>query len=371
MQNYTILVVDDVLENIKIVSSVLKQAGYTAHTTQNGKDALRMASQVDYDLILLDVSMPEMSGLEVCRFLKADAKTHAVPVIFLTADQTQKTLENAFKVGGVDYIKKPLYPKELLSRITTHLKIKEYERTLEEKIQEKTRQIQNTQIQLTYMLGGIAEGHSIETHLHVKRVSKFCYSLALLYGLSEEEARLIKDASSLHDVGKLGVDNRILHKEEKLTDKEFDTIKKHTTIGANMLKNSELPLFQAARTICLEHHEKYDGTGYPRGLKENDIHIYARIVAIADVFDALLHARSYKKRWSIIDVLEYLRQMRGKQFDPRLIDLFFANIDTFMKIYNIDLEKERATKTPQEEKISLKEGFFDLFFRKKQKEKVS
>jgi len=365
--HYRILAVDDVPENLKIVANILQKAGYAYDTALNGIDALRMSTQVDYDLILLDVMMPELSGLEVCRYLKVEPKTKNTPVIFLTADQSQETLKNAYKYGAVDYIKKPLYPTELLARIETHLKIREYERDLESKVSQKTEEIQNTQRQLTYTLGGIAEGHSIETHLHVKRVSEFCYVMAKLYGLNEDEALLVKDASSLHDVGKLGIDNRILHKEDKLTQKEYEYIKKHTTIGASMLNSSELPLFKVAKIVCLQHHEKYDGTGYPKGLKGEEIHVYAKIVALADVFDALLHARSYKKRWSVHKVLDYLKEMRAKHFDPQLVDLFFKNIDQFMDIYNINLQNEQA-ETPQEpelKKQKTKESFFDRLLRKR------
>ena len=333
---YKLLVVDDAHENLKIVSGVLQNAGYQFDTATNGVDALRLATNNSYDLILTDISMPDMSGIEVCRFLKVEPKTKNIPVIFFTGSHEEEILERAYKVGGVDYIKKPLFKSELLMRIATHLKIKNYEKSLENKVLQKTREIYKTQIQLTYTLGGIAEGHSIETHLHVKRVAQFCYKLGRLYGLSKEEAHLLKDASSLHDIGKLGIDNKILHKDSALSDKEYEHIKKHATIGANMLNNIELPLFQVAKTVCLQHHEKYDGTGYPKALKGENIHIYARIVAIADVFDALLHARSYKKRWSLEQVLGYLKEMRGKHFDPHLIDLFFENLEQFLSIYKID-----------------------------------
>jgi putative two-component system response regulator len=364
---YKILVVDDALENLKIVSGILQNAGYEFDTATSGIDALRLTTQRNYDIILTDISMPDMGGIELCRFLKADLKTHNIPVIFLTANESEEVLERAFRVGGVDYIKKPLFKSELLMRIATHLKIKDYEKSLERKVLQKTKEIYKTQIQLTYTLGGIAEGHSIETHLHVKRVAQFCYRLGRLYGLSKEDANLLKDASSLHDIGKLGIDNKILHKESALSNKEFEQVKKHTIIGANMLNNIDLPLFKVAKTVCLQHHEKYDGTGYPKGLEGDSIHIYARIVAIADVFDALLHARSYKKQWSVEDVLLYIKEMREKHFDPQLVDLLFENMQQFLEIYKIEVSEENMQKslTKKIKKDNQIEKLFGWFLHKR------
>jgi putative two-component system response regulator len=338
-KKHKILVVDDVKGNRLLIEKVLTIAGYSIECYENGVEALRAVKKENFDLILLDVMMPDMSGFEVCRFLKIDPKTASIPVIFLTARNDKETLTKAYKVGGSDYLKKPFYQEELIARVATRISLREYEKDLESIVLQRTQEIQETQVQLMYILGGIAEGHSQETQHHVQRVAEFTYKLALLYGIEHKEAELLKNASFLHDIGKLGIAGEVLHKNAKLTKKEFKEIKKHPDYGANMLKHSQLPLFKAARIVAQEHHEKYDGTGYPKQLRGENIHIYGRIVAIADVFDALSFKRSYKDKWSLEEVILYMKEMSGRHFDPKLIDLFIDNVDDFLKIYNICSEK--------------------------------
>ncbi len=336
---YKILVVDDVEENRKIVEKILFACGYDVITTSDGLRALKIVDALEVDLILLDIMMPVMSGIETCRYLKVEPKTASIPVIFLTANTDKEMLAKAYKVGGSDYIRKPFFREELIARVKTRLELRDYEKNLEQRVEEKTREIAATQVELMYNLGGIAEGHSQETANHVRRVAEFTYKLARLYGVEKTEALLLKDASSLHDIGKLGVLDSILHKEGKLTTKEYTLMKQHVNFGSDMLKNSTLPLFKVANIVASQHHEKYDGSGYPNKLKGDDIHIYGRIVAIADVFDALSFKRAYKNSWSTDEVLSYVKDMRGKHFDPKLVDLFFENINDFLKIYSMHIDK--------------------------------
>jgi len=336
---FKILVVDDVEENLKLVSMVLEKDGYKVATAKDGLSALKLAHEYKYDLILLDIMMPVMGGFETCRHLKVMPETASIPVIFFTANNDKESLRKAYSAGGIDYIKKPFFKEELLARVNTHIKLRDYEKNLENKVIEKTKEISDTQIKLMYTLGGIAEGHSKETQLHVKRVTEFTYLLAKLSGMQEEEALILKNASALHDIGKLGVSDSILHKEKKLTNSEFKAIKKHAQMGKEMLSDSQLPLFKAASIVCMQHHEKYDGSGYPNSLKAEQIHIYGRIVAIADVFDALSFKRAYKDEWTQSEVLNFIKEMKGKHFDPKLVDIFFENIEEFLKIYNQQLEK--------------------------------
>jgi len=338
-KKYQILVVDDTKENVQVVAKVLEMAGYNVVAHSNGVDALRAVKKYSFDLILLDIMMPNMSGLEVCRFLKIDPEAKNIPVIFLTADTDKETITKAYKVGGSDYLKKPFYKEELLARVETRIRLRDYEKNLEATVEQRTREIQETQVELMYVLGGVAEGHSQETQKHVQRVAEFTYLLATLYGMDRQEAALLKNASSLHDIGKLGIASEILHKNGQLTKSEFKEMQKHPSLGAEMLAHSNLPLFKAAKIVAQEHHEKYDGSGYPRKLKAEEIHIYGRIVAIADVFDALAFKRSYKEKWDIHEILAYMKDMSGHHFDPYLIELFFSNIDAFLKIYNIHLQK--------------------------------
>ena len=336
---YKVLIVDDVDENLKLVATILNKVGYVTKTAKDGLTALRLVKESRYDLILLDIMMPIMGGLETCRYLKVEPESASIPVIFLTASDDREALSKAYGVGGVDYIKKPFFKEELLARVNLHLKLKDYEKNLEQRVAQKTKDISDTQIQLMYALGSIAEGHSKETQLHVQRVAEFTYKLAILYGMDKKEATMVKNASSLHDIGKIGVPNDILHKESSLSNKEFKEIKKHAALGAQMLSNSKLPLLKTASIVSMQHHEKYDGTGYPNGLKGEDIHIYGRIVAIADVFDALSFKRSYKDSWTQDEVLKYIQKMSGKQFDPLLVDIFFKNIDQSLSTCLLNLQK--------------------------------
>ncbi len=338
---YTILIVDDVKENVLLVKNILENAGYKIKIADNGLTALRVVKEMKFDLILLDIMMPIMDGIETCRYLKVDPETASIPVIFLTASTDKSTLTRAYSVGGTDYILKPFFKEELLARVSSRLKLRDYEKNLELKVQQRTQEMADTQIQLMQVLGGIAEGHSKETYQHVKRVTEFTYKLAKLHGMDEKEAQLLKNASSLHDIGKLAIADNILHKNGVLDKKEFKEIQKHANFGESMLQNSKLPLFKVATIVAKQHHEKYDGSGYPLGLKDKKIHIYARIVAIADVFDALLFKRSYKNSWSKEEVLVYMKEMRGKAFDPELIDLFFNNLEDFLRIYNMHIEKSK------------------------------
>ncbi len=339
-RNYTILVVDDVEDNLTIVTEILQTEGYVTVVARDGLSALRLVKESSIDLILLDIMMPIMSGIETCRFLKVEPQSASIPVIFLTANADRETIQRAYSVGGSDYIKKPFFKEELLARVQTWLSMREYELSLEKKVAQRTKEMEETQIRIMQTLGGIAEGHSSETYHHVDRVSEFTYNLALLSGMPEEEAKLLKNASALHDIGKLAIPDNILHKHGALSTREYKIMKTHAALGAEMLRKSELPLFKVAAIVAKQHHEKWDGTGYPNGIKGDKIHLYGRIVAIADVFDALLFKRSYKERWSVEEVVVYIKDMRGEHFDPQLVDLFFENLDMFLGIYHLHVEKQ-------------------------------
>ncbi len=197
------------------------------------------------------------------------------------------------------------------------------------------KEVAETQAEIIYTLGEVMENRSKETASHVKRVAKYTYLLAEKYGLDEEEAFTLKSASPLHDIGKIGIEDSILLKPGKLTNEEFIIMKTHAKIGYDILKKSTRSILRAAAIVANEHHEKYNGTGYPNAKRGTDIHIYGRMVAIADVFDALTHKRVYKKAWSFDDAISYLVDQKGKHFDPQLIDIFVSNLDEVQKIYSI------------------------------------
>jgi response regulator RpfG family c-di-GMP phosphodiesterase len=193
-------------------------------------------------------------------------------------------------------------------------------------------EIESTQKEIIYTMGEIGETRSKETGNHVKRVAGYSYELAKLCGLSEEEAQKLKMASPMHDIGKVGIPDRVLNKPAKLDIEEWKIMQTHSELGYEMLKKSDRPIIQAAAIVAYEHHEKWDGSGYPRGLKGEDIHIYGRITAVADVFDALASDRVYKKAWELEKIFQLFKDEKGKHFDPKLIDLFFDNLDLFLKI---------------------------------------
>jgi len=194
------------------------------------------------------------------------------------------------------------------------------------------KEIENTQKEIIYTMGEIGESRSKETGNHVKRVAEYSYLLGKLYGLDENEANLLKLASPMHDIGKVAIPDNILNKPARLDKDEFEVIKTHTNLGYEMLKNSNRPIIKAASIVANEHHEKYDGSGYPNGLKGEDIHIYGRITALVDVFDALGSERVYKKAWSLDEIITYIKEEDGKYFDPKLVELFLENLEEFLKI---------------------------------------
>jgi len=335
--NTDILIVDDTLENLQLLSNILKEAGYKVRPASSGKQALKAIDNKQPDLILLDIKMPEMDGYEVCRILKSQPDTKDIPVLFISALTDLNDKLKAFQVGGLDYISKPFQFEEVKARVSTHIQLKAYQNEMEEKISQGVKELESlsqeiieTQREVIFTMGEICETRSHETGLHIRRVAEFCFLLAELAG--HKDAWLIKQASPMHDIGKVAIPDHILHKPGKLTSEEWKIMQSHSELGYKMLSVSHRPLLTTAATIAYEHHEKWDGTGYPRGLKGKEISFYGRVTAIADVFDALGHDRCYKKAWPLNDILAHLKEQRGKHFDPELIDLMLASMDKFLKI---------------------------------------
>ncbi|NPA74000.1 MAG: response regulator [Epsilonproteobacteria bacterium] len=336
-----ILIIDDVLDNIQVIMNVLKEDNYNLAFATSGKEALELVKENDYDLILLDIMMPEMDGYEVCEHIKAIPGKRDIPIIFLTAKTSIDNISKAFKVGGVDYITKPFNAEELLARTKTHLELYTLQKKLiqnnitlkiKNELSEKRlkEEIYETQRELIYMLAEITEVVSDETGKHIKRVANASKLLAhYCPSLSEEDEEIIFTAAPMHDVGKIAVDPNILHKPGPLTDEEFEIVKTHTKLAKKILGNSDRKVIQAANIIALQHHERWDGTGYPDGLKGHDIHIYGRIVAIVDVFDALVHKRVYKSAWDINKAKEHIIKGAGSHFDPDLVKIFIEHFEEF------------------------------------------
>jgi len=289
---------------------------------ESGEEALEKLQNIDVDLILLDVVMNGIDGYQTCQEIKKNPKTKEISVIFLTSKANQEDILKGFEVGGVDYVSKPFNRSELIARVNTQLELQQL----------RNKEIEKTQKEIILKMGEIGEMHSKETGNHVKRVAHYSRLLARLYGLSDESCKDLELASPMHDIGKVAISDAILNKPSKLNEDEINTMKEHTTLGYEMFKHSQRSILKAASIVSYEHHEKYDGSGYPRGISGEDIHIFGRITAVADVFDALGSDRAYKKAWSIEKILDYFIEEKGKHFDPKLIDLFIENIDEFLKI---------------------------------------
>ncbi len=334
----TILIVDDTPENIDVLRGILSER-YKIKAAVDGEKALRICAKSPPDLILLDVMMPGMDGYEVCQHLKADEATASIPVIFVTAKGEVEDEMRGFLLGAVDYITKPVSPPLVLARVKTHLALYDQNRELEYRVLERTAEIQalnqeieETQKEVVFTMGAIGETRSKETGNHVKRVAEYSRIFALHYGLSEKVAELLKMASPMHDIGKVGIPDAILNKPGRLTPSEFGIMKTHARLGYEMLKHSSRIILKAAATLAHEHHEKWNGNGYPRGLKGEEIHIYGRITAIADVFDALGSDRCYKKAWPDDKIFDLIKSERGEHFEPKLVDIFFDHLDEFLQV---------------------------------------
>ncbi len=341
-----ILIVDDVVDNIQVAMSILKEDNYEFSYAQSGEEALTLLGNNSFDLILLDIMMPGIDGFEVCKRVKQDPLLMDIPVVFLTAKVDIDSISEAFSIGGVDYITKPFNSDELLVRVKTHIKLyksqkllKEHNLTLETKIHYEhkriTNELEESQKEMIFILSELVESISDETGKHIKRVSDFSYLLATLHNaINDADAEVIYYAAPMHDIGKIAIPENILNKNGPLSEDEFKIMKTHTSKAHEYLGFAKRKIMKAADVIAYEHHEKWNGKGYPRGIKGENIHIFARIVALADVFDALTHKRIYKDAWSIDDAVKYIIDHKGIQFDPYLVELFEQNLDEFLKIYN-------------------------------------
>ena len=344
---YNILIVDDVLDNIQVAMNILKEDSYNFSYAKNGEDALNLLKNNNFDLILLDIMMPGIDGYEVCSRMQKDPRLSDIPVIFLTAKADIDSMTRGFKVGGLDYITKPFHANELLARVKTHLELYKAKQILKDNnlslhtklVMEEKRifsELEKSQKEMIFVLTELVESVSDETGRHIRRVAEYSRLLAHYHeALSEEDAEIIYDASPMHDIGKMAIPYSILHKKDSLTNEEFEVMKTHTTIAHGYLKHPDRKILKAADIIAYEHHEKWNGKGYPRGLKGEDIHIFGRIVALADVFDALTHKRVYKEAWNIDDAITYILEHSGTQFDPYLVEIFKENIDEFISISKI------------------------------------
>ncbi len=317
-----ILVVDDTPENINVLSGTLR-SDYKVKAALNGEKALKLAfSEPHPDLILLDIMMPGMDGYEVCQALKSNPSTQKIPVIFITAKSEVEDEQKGLEMGAVDYITKPISPPLVKARIKTHLALSNQNRALEEKVTERTAQLQQSRLDIIKRLGRAAEFKDNETGMHVTRMSHYSRLMAEAISDDSKWIEQIFNAAPMHDIGKIGIPDNILLKPGKLDDQEWDMMRKHPEFGANIIGEHSSELMQMAKEIAISHHEKWNGLGYPNKLKGEDIPLSGRIVAIADVFDALTAERPYKKAWLVDDAVNLINEESGQHFDPELVEIF-------------------------------------------------
>ena len=316
-----ILIVDDEPANLKVMREVLGNQ-YRMSFAKSGAAALALLEKEQPKLILLDIMMPDMNGFEVCEILKSTPALSHIPIIFVTALGDESDEFKGFELGAVDYITKPISPAIVRARVKTHLSLVQAE------------QLKQAHVDLVHRLGRAAEYKDTDTGEHIARMSQYSKLLALEFGMGEQQAELLRQAAPMHDVGKIGIPDAILLKPGRLTPDEFDHMKQHAAIGAQILANSSSALLQLAHKLAIEHHEKWDGSGYPNGLKGEQISVEGRIVAIADVFDALTSKRPYKEAWGVEEALEHMQAQAGKHFDPHLINLFVNKLDAIIAIKN-------------------------------------
>ena len=357
----TILIVDDAPDNLALMSSLLNTR-YKTKVATTGEKALEVASFASPpDLILLDVMMPGMDGYEVCRRLKENPKTADIPVIFLTGKSDAADEQKGLELGAVDYIAKPISPAIVTTRVGTHLQLKnardflrDKSEYLEQEVGRRTREINTIQDVTMVAMGSLAETRDNETGNHIRRTQHYVKLLAVRLKdhprfstfLTPDTIELLYKSAPLHDIGKVGIPDRILLKPGKLTAEEFEIMKTHTTIGRNSIMAAEKLIessnsfLHLAREIAWSHHEKWNGTGYPQGLSGDTITVPGRLMAVVDVYDALVSKRVYKPAFPHSTAVSMIKEGSGSHFDPDVVDAFLATSDQICEVAQRYLDAE-------------------------------
>jgi putative two-component system response regulator len=368
-QRKTILIVDDSSDDIVFMSSILKDI-YRIEVATNMEKAFQIAfSEAPPDLILIDIMMPERVGYNMCRYFKSIPETNDIPVIFLSSKYDAEEEKMGFELGAVDYITEPVSPPVFLARINTHLQLKsardflkdkaEY---LEQEVVRRTKEITMIQDVTMVTMGSLAETRDNETANHIRRTQNYVKLLASKLKdhprfknfLTDEKIMLLFKSAPLHDMGKVGIPDHILLKPGELTPEEFEIMKTHTTIGRDAILSAEnllgtpVPFLQVGMEIAYGHHEKWNGAGYPEGLSGDDISIPGRLMAVSDVYDALISRRIYKPPYPHEDSVDIIREASGAHFDPDMVDAFLALANQFNKLAQkyADSEEDVQKKWP-------------------------
>jgi putative two-component system response regulator len=353
----TILMVDDNPANLQVLQTILEGQGCRLLTARDGAGALSVATKEKPDVILLDIMMPDMDGFDVCRNLKADPATFEIPVILLSAHEMTEDKVRGLEMGAVDYISKPFQPEEVIARVTTHLtlrylelqlriansELKELSENLDKKVEERSQQLIRSRDSIIFVMAKMTEARDDDTGKHLERICRYVEILAMELAktdasITDSWIRTVVKTAALHDIGKVGIPDGILLKKGQLTPEEREIMETHPAIGGDTLLElrEEMggggPFLSRAIEITLGHHEKWDGSGYPFGIKGEAIALSARLVAVADVYDALVSHRIYKSGLSHEDACRLIQEGAGTHFDPRVVNAFEARQDDFRRV---------------------------------------
>ncbi|TLS49537.1 HD domain-containing protein [Paenibacillus antri] len=329
--NANVFIVDDQEHNVSLLERILGRAGFSnIHSSMDPQRIPSMMDAIEPDIVLLDMHMPGMDGLQVMKLIRDRAGADAyLPIMMLTADVTPELKKQGLQAGVNDFLTKPFDRIEVVLRINNllktrqlHIQLQQHKNTLEQRVRERTQELQKSKLEILQLLGRAAEYRDDITGRHTVRVGELAGLIAGRMGMSEEDVETIRMAAPLHDIGKIGIPDEILLKPGRYEPHEFERMKVHTAIGASIMSESSFALLKLAAAIARSHHEKWDGTGYPDGLRGEDIPLPARIVALADYYDALTHERPYKRAWTPEETIAEIKRQRGQHFDPEVVNAF-------------------------------------------------
>jgi putative two-component system response regulator len=333
MTDMRLLIADDNITNLALVEEILEHAGYTTLlTTEDAEGVAHLCRSWKPDLLLLDLLMPGRSGYEVMAEIRGLMREpESLPVLVVTADVTVEARHRALSMGARDFVTKPIDQTDLLLRVRNQLQMRQLQQELKERnahldeaVRERTAELEQARLDSLSVLASIAEYHDCDTHRHTQRVGRAAAWVAQALELPALFVARVRDAAPLHDIGKIGISRELVQKPGKLTESEHTEMMRHVRIGAQILSRASSPVLRMAAEIALTHHERWDGSGYLSGLVGEAIPLSGRITAVADVFDALTHARSYKPAWSIEDAVREITAQAGRQFDPRVVEAFLT-----------------------------------------------